>query len=150
MNKIFMKIRTYIKSFYFDLINPLGFKIKQNKLTYLSSGALYNIHSYITTIEKNQIQGVFIETGCALGGSTIQIGSVKNKKRRLLVFDVFGKIPAPSDIDGDDVLARYVNIEDGNSKGIGGNTYYGYEENLINKVRHNLKEFGLTEEDNIG
>lgn len=61
----------------------------------------------------------------------------------MYVYDVFGTIPPPSDADGEDVLRRYEEIVAGRSKGIGGDTYYGYEENLQAKVRASFARFGL-------
>lgn len=134
-------LRSY---FYFDLN-----KIKRSKLTYLSRGALYNIQRCVKEVESARIPGQLIETGCALGGSTILIGKAKKKNRILKVYDVFGMIPPPSAEDGQDVHDRYAVIESGSSKGINGDAYYGYEENLINKVKDNLKAFGLDGGHNI-
>lgn len=75
-----------------------------------------------------------IEAGCALGGSGICIASEKENDTPLLVYDVFGMIPAPGERDGADVLERYDEIKQGKSQGIGGELYYGYQENLMEKV----------------
>jgi asparagine synthase (glutamine-hydrolysing) len=86
---------------------------------------------------------MFIEAGCALGGSTILISKLKNRSRPFKVYDVFGMIPPPTDEDGDDVQNRYKTISSGESGGIGGDKYYGYEDYLYQKVQDNLKEFGV-------
>ena len=69
--------------------------------------------------------------------------------RKLNVYDVFGMIPPPSENDGNDIHNRYKIIKEGKSNGINGELYYGYEKNLLNKVKQNLKNFGLKNDDNI-
>ena len=145
MKKIIKKIRNII----FDTLNPKLVKVIKSNLTYLSKGALYNIYKSVKRIELNNIPGIFVETGCALGGSTILIGLTKSKTRRLNVYDVFGMIPPPTNNDGIDIHNRYEIIKEGKSEGINGELYYGYEQDLLNKVKQNLKKFGLTENDNI-
>ena len=66
----------------------------------------------------------------------------------MYVYDVFEMIPPPTFQDGDDVQERYEVIRAGSSKGIGGDKYYGYEENLYDKVLANLRKFGISEEQN--
>lgn len=123
--------------------NPLGKKIRDKRLTYLNAGALLNLKQSIDKVESKKVQGIFIETGCALGGSTIQIGEAKNSGRVLRVYDVFGMIPPPSDRDDKDVIDRYEEIKQGKSKGLKGDEYYGYQKDLRGKVEENLMEFGL-------
>src|SRR5918994_2174184 len=72
----------------------------------------------------------------------------KGRERPLLVHDVFGMIPPPTEADGEDVQARYETIASGRSPGLGEDTYYGYEPDLISKVRQNFERFGLSPEDN--
>ena len=50
------------------------------------------------------------------------------------VYDVFGMIPPPGERDGADVHQRYATIAAGASKGIGGETYYGYRDDLLAEV----------------
>src|SRR3546814_4793036 len=57
-------------------------------------------------------------------------------------------IPPPSDKDDADVHARYEEIKSGKSKGIGGDTYYGYTENLQDVVADNLTKHGLAPQNN--
>ena len=57
-------------------------------------------------------------------------------------------IPPPTPEDGSDVHKRFTTIESGNSRGIGGDNYYGYEKDLLDKVRRNLASYGVTEEAN--
>ena len=75
-------------------------------------------------IEKSELSGVFIEAGCALGGSSILIATVKGKNRSLFVYDVFGMILSPIKEDTQDVHNRYKTIVKGESKGLGGDKYF--------------------------
>jgi hypothetical protein len=118
-------------------------RIKQEKLTYLSTKKLFSLLKTCRLIEKSNIEGSFIEAGCALGGSSILMGLAKNSVRPLYVYDVFGMIPPPSSEDTADVHERYETIRNGKSKGIEGEKYYGYEDDLITLVKANLLKFNL-------
>src|SRR5205823_5477973 len=102
----------------------------------------------IKAIEKNGSSGILIEAGCALGGSAIVIASAKSKNRPLYVYDVFGMIPPPSENDDADVQERYSVIKSGQAKGIQGNRYYGYEDNLVDRVTGNFLRHGVPVEAN--
>lgn len=118
-------------------------RIRQDKLTYLSNRKLQSIVNTCHTIEDANLPGIFLEAGCALGGSSILIASIKSDDRPLNVYDVFGMIPPPTEEDTQDIHDRYQIIVEGKSEGIGGNKYYGYEENLYKKVQANLKSFAI-------
>jgi hypothetical protein len=117
--------------------------IRVKKLTYLSDNKLASLVLTCNAIEESHLPGVFLEAGCALGGSSILIASLKDKGRPLFIYDVFGMIPAPTEEDTQDVHDRYRIIVQGKSQGIDGNKYYGYEENLYEIVWSNLKSFGI-------
>jgi len=121
-------------------------QIRSAKLTYLSNRKLQSIVNTCHAIEDANLSGVFMEAGCALGGSSILIASLKNDERALYVYDVFGMIPPPTEEDTQDIHDRYQIIVEGKSKGIDGNKYYGYEEDLYEKVQANLKSFGIDPE----
>ena len=59
------------------------------------------------------------------------------------VYDVFGMIPPPSDRDGADVHRRYATIKAGGSKGIAGDTYYGYRDDLLGEVTRSFARHGV-------
>lgn len=122
-----------------ELIN----QIKNKKLTYLTKNRLAQLVRLCKQIESQKIEGVFIETGCALGGSAILIASIKNTKRSLYVYDVFGMIPPPTSEDPKEVHDRYQKILNGESGGIGSDNYYGYEEDLYDKVCLNFRSFDI-------
>jgi asparagine synthase (glutamine-hydrolysing) len=122
-----------------DLIN----QIKKKNLTYLTKNRLVQLIRVCKEVESQKIEGAFIETGCALGGSAILIASLMNKNRSLFVYDVFGMIPPPTKEDPLEVHNRYQIILTGNSSGIGSDNYYGYEDDLYNKVCLNFLSFGI-------
>lgn len=117
-------------------------KVRERNLTYLSPKKLANIIETCNSIEAKKVEGIFLEAGCALGGSAIVISQVKKDTRPLRVFDVFGMIPPPTDEDSQDVHDRYRVIVEGKSKGLGGDQYYGYVANLYEVVQENLRSFG--------
>ena len=119
-------------------------QVKAEKLTYLTARDLLHLYGVAREVEKAHVDGIFIEAGCALGGSAIALGKAKETKRELRLYDAFGMIPPPSDKDDADVHARYEEIKSGKSQGIGGDTYYGYTENLQDVVAGNLSKHGLS------
>lgn len=123
--------------------NKLIKAIRNSKLSYLGPRALYSLQLLVQSVEQNQVPGIFIEAGCALGGSTILISKNKKLNRKFKVYDVFAQIPPPSERDGDDIHKRYEVINSGNSEGIKGDLYYGYVPDLKLKVMNNLIDFGI-------
>jgi len=118
-------------------------KIKTGRLTYLTTKDLFNLYQAAKSVEQAGVAGLFIEAGCALGGSAIAIGKAKSIQRRFLIYDAFGMIPPPTDKDDADVHARYQEIKSGQSAGIDGDQYYGYTENLQEVVTANLDRYGV-------
>lgn len=121
-------------------------RIREAKLTYLSDRKLASLVSTARAIEESGLPGVFLEAGCALGGSAILLASVKRADRPLQVFDVFGMIPPPTAEDTPDVHDRYKTIVQGQSTGIGGDPYYGYQDKLYERVQSNFDSFGIDRE----
>jgi hypothetical protein len=117
--------------------------IRAERLTYLSDTKLASLACTCRSIEGADRSGVFLEAGCALGGSAILIASLKSPERPFFVYDVFEMIPPPTKEDTQDVHDRYRAIVAGKSKGIGGDRYYGYVQNLYEVVRSNLRSFGI-------
>ena len=117
--------------------------VKQQKLTYLSREKLQMLAHLCRMNERTGVPGAVIETGCALGGSSIVMASAKDPRRALRIYDVFDQIPPPSEKDGDDVRQRYKTITTGESKGIGGDVYYGYQRNVYDKVFNTFGHFGI-------
>jgi len=121
----------------------LIYRIRSSNLTYLPDKKLKSLADTCRTIEERNLDGIFLEAGCALGGSAILICSLKRCDRPLFVYDVFGMIPPPTKEDTIDVHNRYREIVEGKSIGIGQDKYYGYEENLHEIVKSNFESFGI-------
>jgi O-methyltransferase len=124
-------------------IHPIIGEVRKRKLTYLPVAALNDLFAAATVAEREKRPGVFVEAGCALGGSAIVLTKAKDPRRPLFVHDVFGMIPPPTDQDGADVHERYKKIKSGHAAGIGGDRYYGYETELMTKVRETFATFGV-------
>jgi hypothetical protein len=52
-------------------------------------------------------------------------------------------IPEPSERDGADVHQRYAEIAGGRAKGVGGETYYGYRDDLLTEVAESFSRLGV-------
>jgi len=122
-------------------------QIRDLRLTYLSENKLISLMETVRAMESANIPGSMIEAGCALGGSSILLAKLKKTGRPMRVYDVFGMIPPPGDQDTPDVHQRYETIVSGQSTGLGGDKYYGYEDELYQKVQHNFATFGLTHQE---
>lgn len=143
IKRVYIKLRRLI---FWSRTDRIIDKVVTLRLTYLSKKALIQLSSCVKTIEKNKIPGIIIETGCALGGSAILIALQKAKHRNFKVFDSFGMMPEPSEFDEEDVHNRFEVIKGGESKGIGDDLYYGYESDLLQKVKANFSQFGVDTE----
>ena len=141
ITRVFNKVKRIIIN---DEVDNIARKVSKQKLTYLSHSALLLLGNTVRKIEKNNIKGDIIETGCALGGSSILVGKLKNKNRLFKVYDSFEMMPEPTENDDDDVHDRFKVIKKGTSKGIHGNLNYGYEKDLYHKVKNSFKSFGLS------
>ncbi|MCF8366082.1 MAG: hypothetical protein K9H16_09885 [Bacteroidales bacterium] len=154
LKKIIYKVKSFLKiRKEKELLKKLNademkliISIKEKNLTYLSKSKLASIVYTINAIRESDLKGIYVEAGCALGGSTILISKLKNTNSVLNVFDVFGMIPSPTEEDTQDVHKRYRVIAEGKSSGLGGELYYGYEDNLYDKVISNLKSFEIDPE----
>lgn len=108
--------------------------VLENHLSYLDKTALLELFLAVKRLEEQNVEGAFIEAGCALGGSAIVITSAKAKTRHMFVYDTFGMIPPPSENDEEDSIKRYDAIIRGETKGISGDIYYGYLDDLQERV----------------
>ena len=122
---------------------PVVRAVRQENLSYLGEQGLSELHEAVTTVEAAGVEGVFLEAGCAFGGSALVIASAKARGRPLRLYDVFGMPPAPSAGDGPDVAERWAEIAGGRSPGIADGPYYGYSRDLLATVRKTFDRFGL-------
>lgn len=117
-------------------------RVRRERLTFLSLPALMGLRQRVLDVDRDGVPGVLIELGTALGGSAIVMAASKASDRPLEVYDVFGMIPPPSERDGADVHTRYEVIKSGKAKGFEGETYYGYQTDLEEKVADTFVAFG--------
>lgn len=117
--------------------------IRGANLSYCGRPKLENIAEAVLLVRSDNVPGDYLEAGVALGGSAILLGRLKPAEVHLDLYDVFGLIPPPGENDGEDAHRRYKEIRSGESAGLGGDTYYGYVNELLEKVKGNLRQFGL-------
>jgi asparagine synthase (glutamine-hydrolysing) len=118
--------------------------VKTERLTYLSHEKLQRLWDCLLEMEKNAVPGELLEFGVALGGSGVAIAQyARAGHRRFHGFDVFGMIPAP-DSEKDDAKSRerYRVIAAGESRGLGGEQYYGYRRELFSEVCATFARYG--------
>ena len=123
-------------------------RIDTEGLSYIGREGLLDLHNTVVSLEEDAVPGIFVECGCALGGSSIVIARAKGDNRSLFVYDVFGMIPPPGENDGQKALDRYSEIKSGGSEGLNGEEYYGYVSDLIGRVRDSFVEFDCPPDEN--
>jgi hypothetical protein len=118
-------------------------RARKEHLTYLKPDNLRELAARVLDVEKQGLAGLVIEAGTARGGSAIVMAAAKAPERPMKVYDVFGMIPPPSDQDGADVHERYARITAGDARGPGGETYYGYRDDLYAEVEASFSRLGV-------
>lgn len=110
-------------------------------LTYLAPAKLRRIQQALAAADA--LPGGYAEFGVALGGSAILIAR-HAQGRRFDGFDVFEMIPEPSS-EKDDAKSRqrYATIRSGRSRGLAGQTYYGYRPDLYQDVCDSFARYGV-------
>ena len=131
-----------------DRVADVMHAVREEKLTYLTELYLRSLVTCVLETERSGRKGLVIEAGTALGGSAVAMAAAKDPSRPMRVYDVFGMIPPPSDRDGSDVVQRYSKITEGRSTGLGGETYYGYREDLLGEVTASFARHGVPVESN--
>jgi asparagine synthase (glutamine-hydrolysing) len=118
-------------------------RVREEHLTYLKPTHLRTLAATVLDADRRGLPGLVIEAGTALGGSAIVMAAAKDPGRPMKVYDVFGMIPPPTDQDGPDVHARYEKIAGGGAKGVGGELYYGYRDDLLEEVTASFARHGV-------
>ncbi|MFD6135148.1 TylF/MycF/NovP-related O-methyltransferase [Isoptericola sp. NPDC060257] len=126
-----------------DQVGAVARAVRAEHLTLLGARPLHDLAQAVLEAEARDLPGVLLECGTARGGSAIVMAEAKAPGRRLFVHDVFGLIPPPTQEDGEDVHARYATIVEGRAEGRGGETYYGYRDDLYSEVRDSFARHGL-------
>ena len=118
-------------------------RVREEHLTYLKPPHLRSLAAAVLDVERQGIPGLIIEAGTARGGSAIVMAAAKSPERPMKVYDVFGMIPPPTEQDGADVHERYRTITAGKARGVGGEVYYGYRDDLKAEVAASFAEHGV-------
>jgi predicted O-methyltransferase YrrM len=118
-------------------------RARAEHLTYLKPDNLRVLAAAVRDVETAGLPGVIVEAGAARGGSAIVMAAAKAPGRPMKVYDVFGMIPPPTERDGADVHERYEKIAAGQARGVGGDTYYGYRDDLYAEVEQSFARLGV-------
>lgn len=130
-------------------LSPAARQVLAKGLTYLSVTKMRRLERVIRELRRGGVRGDYAEFGVAAGGSAAIIAQAAVAAGSSFHgFDVFGMIPEPtSEHDDTHSKERFEEIRSGKAKGIGGNVYYGYVDDLEAKVRDTLAQFGLRVDD---
>jgi O-methyltransferase len=123
-------------------VDDLARRVRDEHLTYLGPEKLELLETCIA--EVRHVPGDFLEMGVALGGSAILIAERMGRRRHFHGYDVFGMIPPPGEQDPPAVHERYRTIAEGRSEGIDGETYYGYLDDLYDRVVAAFGHYGMS------
>jgi asparagine synthase (glutamine-hydrolysing) len=127
------------------VLGALAQAVRADKLSYLRPEKMTRLESALARVVRERVPGAFVEFGVALGGSAIVMADAARRDGRpFLGFDVFGMIPPPTS-EQDDLASRerYELIASGRSSGIGGETYYGYRQDLLADVTAAFQRHGI-------
>jgi hypothetical protein len=122
-------------------VNPglmfLALKVKRSRRTYLSYSTIYSlVRNYLSLEKRVSIPLQVAEFGVGRGGSATILAWLVNRYRgNLTLYDVFGRIPAPTEQDGERAVNRYkfiINQEN--------NDYYGNINGLLEVILHDLHQ----------
>lgn len=118
-------------------------QVREERLTYLPVRKLVRIEAALAEIRRRNVPGDIVEYGVALGGSAILLAAQATGGRRFFGLDVFAMIPPPqSEKDDAKSKERYRAIATGNARGLGGDPYYGYRDDLYEHVSAQLARYG--------
>jgi asparagine synthase (glutamine-hydrolysing) len=136
-------LRTLVRKGRLALLSRDARSVLRERLTYLSPAKLTRLTNAMREVVHRRIPGDILEFGVALGGSSVLIAKHATAMRQFHGFDVFGLIPAPTSAK-DDARSkeRYEAITAGKSRGIGGDTYYGYRTDLFESVCSTFAKYG--------
>jgi len=117
--------------------------VRSEHLTYSEPAALLDLADRVFELERRDSAGIVIEAGCAYGGSAILLTAAKRPSRPLDVYDVFGAFPPPSERDERDAHQRYAVMASGEATWPGGEPFYGYVDDLQERVAASFARHGV-------
>ncbi len=111
--------------------------LKDSQRTYLSYPQLASLAANYFRLRKTYKEHLQVaEFGVGRGGSAMLLAwLVQRYGGRLILYDVFGRIPAPSPADGASAENRYQVIVDSEDE-----SYYGNIENLLGLIQQEISE----------
>lgn len=118
-------------------------RVWKDRLSMLGPTVLAELYESVAAVQRNAVPGIFIEAGCALGGSALVIAASRWQPRPFLVYDTFAGMPAPGERDAADVWAKYRQITTMQAAGIHGNPYYGYRTDLLQRVERAFTDYHM-------
>lgn len=124
-------------------LHPTARAVRARRLTYLTPRRLLDLQSCVAAINAESVPGDVLECGVALGGSAILLSTLKGPGRSFHGYDVFGLIPPPGPNDPPEAHERHAVITGGASQGLGGDVYYGYQDDLLATVTESFMSFGI-------
>ncbi|HZK35431.1 MAG TPA: TylF/MycF/NovP-related O-methyltransferase [Aeromicrobium sp.] len=131
-----------------DSVTDVIAGVREDKLTFLSEACLRDLAAFVRILDEDHVEGMILEAGAALGGSSIVMAAAKSQNRPMKVYDVFGLIPPPTSRDGEDVHERYAKIAAGGAEGHDGEIYYGYRDDLYSEVTESFTRHGVRVDEN--
>ena len=105
--------------------------------------ALLDLSEAVAWADRWRVPGIIIEAGSALGGSGLVLAASRRQARTVYLYDTFEGIPPPTEADGQQAMRRFEDIRSGRASGVRKQTYYGYERNLLDRVRQSFAEYGM-------
>lgn len=146
VNALLGRARRFIDN---SALSAAARSVRRERLTYLSPRKLRRLETALQEALRRGVPGDVLEFGMALGGSAIVLaGHARRGGRAFHGFDVFGMIPPPASAKDDEKSReRYRTIADGRSKGLGGDVYYGYRDDLYGDVCRSFARHGLEVDD---
>ena len=124
-------------------VSPIARQVVAERLTYLSWPKLSSLERCLTELRREGVEGDVIEAGIAMGGSAIVLAQGMGPGRSFHGYDVFGMIPPPSEHDDAHTHERYKTIASGKARGLGDDDYYGYQDDLYDRVVGSLESHGV-------
>ena len=123
----------------------LAKRVRENGLTYLNDQKIIRLEQTLKRVRRQHVRGFYLEFGVALGGSSVLIAKEAQKSQQPFIgFDVFGMIPEPASTKDDKKSReRYLEIARGDAIGLSGQEYYGYLDDLYERVQRVFLEYGI-------
>lgn len=126
-----------------DAIQTIAF-LRENGLTYCArQGKLELLHQMVSKVEEENIVGIFVEAGVAMGGSASVIIKAKDNLRALKLFDVFTLLPPPSENDDPKAHQAYQYFLSGKVGGLTDQNYVSHAGDLLSFTQHTMRRVGI-------